>query len=123
LPAHTAAAATGDISDATIASQIAVLNAAYQGKFTFTLTAVTRTNNNGWYGMGQGASSETQAKATLRQGGLSTLNIYSAQLGGGLLGWATFPWSGEDVPGSGRIRAGLGPSVWDRLGQTFISRI
>ncbi len=41
--------------------------------------------------MGHSSAAETQAKNALRQGGPETLNIYSANIGGGLLGWATFP--------------------------------
>ena len=41
--------------------------------------------------MAPGSAAEVQAKAALRQGGAGTLNIYSANPGGGLLGWATFP--------------------------------
>ena len=88
----------GNISDAKIADQIAVLNAAYAGQtggvntpFRFVLSGTTRTNNAAWYNMGYGSTEEKAAKAALRRGGPETLNIYSANLGGGLLGWATFP--------------------------------
>ena len=88
----------GDVTTAQINAQIAVLNDAYSGQtggantpFRFTLAGVTRTNNDAWYTMGYGSQEEKAAKAALRVGGAETLNIYSANLGGGLLGWATFP--------------------------------
>jgi hypothetical protein len=94
------AGTSGNLTDAQIASQIAVLNDAYAGStggfataYTFTLVGTDRTNNSTWYGMSPGSSAEAAAKAALRQGGADTLNIYSANPGGGLLGWATFPSS------------------------------
>ena len=84
--------ALGNIPDSQIAAQIAVLNAAYAGTpFTFTLVQTTRTTNASWYTLAPGSAAESQAKAALRQGGSGSLNIYSANPGGGLLGWATFP--------------------------------
>jgi len=84
--------ANGDVPDSQIAAQINVLNNAYgPWGWSFRLAATDRTTNATWYTMGQGSSAEAQAKAALRRGSADDLNIYSANLGGGLLGWATFP--------------------------------
>lgn len=84
----------GNIPDSQITAQIQVLNAAYGGAgspFVFQLAGITRTTNAAWYTMSPGSAAETQAKTALRRGNAGTLNIYSANPGGGLLGWATFP--------------------------------
>ena len=84
----------GDVPQSQIAAQINVLNAAYASTgspFFFTLAGVDRTTNAAWYVMGPGSAAEQQAKAALRVGGAGTLNVYTANPGGGLLGWATFP--------------------------------
>ncbi len=82
----------GDIPDGQITAQIQVLNEAYANTpFTFTLVSTTRNTNSSWYTAGPGTAAESQMKSTLRQGGAGTLNIYSSNPGGGLLGWATFP--------------------------------
>lgn len=89
----------GNVSDQQIANQITVLNNAYAAQgFTFALAGNTTTVNDTWYTMGYGSTAETQAKTALRVGGASTLNLYSANLGGGLLGWATFPSSYASAP-------------------------
>lgn len=75
-----------------IQSQIAVLNAAYASSgFSFNLAGTTVTANNTWFTAGPGTTAETQMKTALRVGSAATLNIYSSNPGGGLLGWATFP--------------------------------
>ncbi|MEK8051030.1 zinc metalloprotease [Ideonella sp. DXS22W] len=75
-----------------IQSQIAVLNAAYAPSgFSFNLVGTTTTRNDAWYTAGPGTTAEKQMKQALRQGSAATLNIYSSNPGGGLLGWATFP--------------------------------
>jgi hypothetical protein len=85
-------AANGDVSNSQITSQINVLNNAWAPSgFSFRLVAVTRTTNASWYTMSPGSPEEAAAKAALRQGTADDLNIYSANPGGGLLGWATFP--------------------------------
>ncbi len=82
----------GNILDQMINQQISVLNAAFAPSgWSFNLASVDRTANNSWYGMGLGTAAEQQAKNALRQGSADDLNIYSANPGGGLLGWATFP--------------------------------
>ncbi|WP_257453474.1 zinc metalloprotease [Archangium lipolyticum] len=91
-------ASQGNITDAQIASQISVLNAAYRNTpFTFTLTATDRTTNSQWYTCSGGAC-EKKMKAALRKGGAGDLNIYSNNMGQGLLGWATFPSSYASQP-------------------------
>jgi hypothetical protein len=82
----------GDVPDSQIADQIAVLNAALAPwQWQFTLAGTTRTTNATWYTMSPDSAAEAQAKAALRTGTADDLNIYSANPGGGLLGWATFP--------------------------------
>ena len=89
----------GDISSTMINQQISVLNNAFGPYgYSFVLAGTTRTTNATWYTMGYGSQAEAQAKAALRQGSADDLNIYSANLGGGLLGWATFPSSYQSKP-------------------------
>lgn len=91
--------ANGDITTQMINDQIAVLNAANAPwGWSFNLVQVTRTTNNKWYNLRMGTGAERQMKQTLRQGTADDLNIYSANLGGGLLGWATFPSSYASNP-------------------------
>lgn len=91
--------ANGDITAAMITDQMNVLNAAYANTpFTFTLTATDRTTNATWYNLASGSSAERAMKTALRKGGKNALNIYSANLSGGLLGWATFPSSYASSP-------------------------
>lgn len=117
----TSASGAGDVSDTDIQKQIDVLNKAYAGgdtqrasdqplgqnntdyatgtgvantSFRFALAAVSpvdRTANNTWYTAGPSTAAEIQMKSALRKGGASALNLYTNNMGGGLLGWATFP--------------------------------
>ncbi len=84
--------ANGDITTTMINNQMTVLNNAFsQWGWSFNLVSVDRTTNASWYTMGFGSTAETQAKNALRKGTADDLNIYTANIGGGLLGWATFP--------------------------------
>lgn len=91
--------ANGDIPQAKIEEQIAVLNESFAGLtggaptvFQFSLVGVTRTTNHFWFAMARNSPEELQAKTALRRGDAATLNIYSCRTSGGFLGWATFPW-------------------------------
>jgi hypothetical protein len=82
----------GDISDSMIQSQLDVLNQDFNSSnFQFVVRSIDRTLNDQWYTMGYGSSAERNAKSALRNGTAADLNMYLANLGGGLLGWATFP--------------------------------
>jgi hypothetical protein len=89
----------GNIPDSQITAQLNVLNAAYASTgWSFTLVSVDRTTNASWYTAGPGSSAERAMKQALRIGTADDLNIYSNNMGGGLLGWATFPSSYAGSP-------------------------
>ena len=89
----------GDVPDSQIQDQIDVLNDAYAPwGWSFNLVSIDRTTNATWYTLGPGTTAERQAKRALRQGTADDLNIYSANPGGGLLGWATFPSDYKRAP-------------------------
>jgi len=95
--------ADGNVSDAQIQQQIAVLNQTFNGArggadtdFSFVLKGVDRTTNEAWFDMSPNTSEERAAKRKLHTGGPDALNIYTTE-GGGFLGWAYFP---KDVAGS-----------------------
>jgi len=88
----------GGATSQQINDQIAVLNNAYASTgWSFSLQSVDTTANNSWYTT-TGGTSESQMKNALRQGSADDLNIYSNNMGGGLLGWATFPSSYTSSP-------------------------
>jgi hypothetical protein len=97
--AITNTAGQGAPTPAQVQAQMDVLNNAYTSAgFSFVLMQVNEVANNSWYTMTPGSAAEAQAKTTLRVGGANTLNIYSANIGQGLLGWATFPSSYNAQP-------------------------
>jgi hypothetical protein len=88
---------TGNVTQAQIDDQIAVMNLGFGGfeggantGFSFELAGVTRTTNADWYNAGPGSPDERAMKKALRRGGLSTLNYYSTTAGI-YLGWAYLP--------------------------------
>jgi hypothetical protein len=91
--------ANGDIPVSQIDDQITVLNDAYRGAgYSFVLAATDRTTNASWYTATNGTTAEQNMKNALRRGSADDLNIYSNNMGGGLLGWATFPSSYASSP-------------------------
>jgi hypothetical protein len=88
----------GVVTTTQINNQIAVLNAAFAASsFSFTLASVDNSNNDAWYTT-TGGTAERQMKTALRRGGSNALNVYTNAMGGGLLGWATFPSSYASNP-------------------------
>lgn len=95
----------GKLSNTRINNQIAVLNRSYGGGtggaatgFRFKLKSVDRTSNKSWFNVSPDTKAESAMKNKLRKGGARALNLYTANLGGGLLGWSTFPWAYEKAP-------------------------
>lgn len=82
-----------------VSAQMDVLNQSFAGTtspdaaktpFRFTLARTTYTVNPEWYTVTPGRV-EMEMKSALRQGDSETLNVYAANIGDGLLGWAYFP--------------------------------
>ncbi|MFB9249745.1 zinc metalloprotease [Sphaerisporangium melleum] len=81
---------------AAVTTQVETLNAAYGGRLggvdtgvRFVLKGVTRTENRVWFH--QPLANEGEMKQRLRKGGPETLNLYVAQFGELVLGYATYP--------------------------------
>ena len=80
-------------------AQMTVLNDSYSGQtsdtaadspFRFDLAKTDFVVNQAWYTVTPGKS-ERDMKAALYEGDATTLNVYMANIGDGLLGWAYFP--------------------------------
>ena len=105
--------AQGNVPRSMIDAQIDVLNDAYAGltggkgtdtPFRFELAGITRTTNSSWFNGCASTGTESQIKSTLRRGAAETLNLYSCNPNGGLLGWATFPsWYVDDPLSDGVV--------------------
>lgn len=91
--------ANGNVSAAQIAAQIDVLNNAFGAQgWTFTLVQTDRTTNASWYSMGIGSAAEANAKQALRVGGARALNLYTAAVVDGMVGWSSLPWDYASNP-------------------------
>ncbi|MDR7254013.1 hypothetical protein J2X46_003003 [Nocardioides sp. BE266] len=83
-----------------VQAQVNVLNEAYGGRtgaeaspatpFQFSLQDIDYFANDSWSTVTPGGV-EKQMKAATRVGGKNVLNVWTANIGDGLLGWATFP--------------------------------
>ncbi|WKD51010.1 zinc metalloprotease [Microbulbifer spongiae] len=95
----TDSAGNGALTQAEINNQMNVLNSGFSGTaFSFNLVSTTTTANNSWYRVTPGSGAEFSMKSSLRVGGAADLNVYVANIGSGLLGWATFPSSYPSNP-------------------------
>ncbi len=90
----------GRLTSSQINSQISVLNQGYSGTgVSFYLAGTETTVNSNWFNnVNQGTSAEAAMKNALRKGGANALNVYTVNFTGGLLGYATFPWSYASAP-------------------------
>ncbi|MFI0405229.1 zinc metalloprotease [Actinomadura sp. 3N508] len=93
----------GNVSRAAVERQISTLNGSYGGRnggantrVSFKLREVSRTDNAAWFNDPE--QYEGTYKPRLRKGDKATLNLYSARIGGDLLGWSTFPWKYKSEP-------------------------
>lgn len=119
----------GRLTAGQVANQVSVLNSAYAGSgFSFRLASTDTTVNAKWYtNLRSGSKAERDMKKALRKGTMGDLNIYTARLGGSLLGWATFPTSRYDsydgvvildqsVPGGTAAPYNLGDTATHEVG-------
>lgn len=93
----------GNVTARQIRRQIRVLNRSFTGAtggadtgFSFDLMGVTRTTSSQWFKL-SGYGKETAMKEALKVGGPETLNLYSANLGNSLLGWAYLAQDADEV--------------------------
>jgi hypothetical protein len=90
----TSTSGAGLVPMSQLQAQIDTLNSGYaSASIGFQLAYVDTTVNNAWYTVGYGSPEETAMKQALAIDPTHTLNFYTANLGGGLLGWAVFPWT------------------------------
>lgn len=102
----------GNVSNAAIHDQVAVLNNTFGGGeggpntgFKFKLVGIDRTKNKTFFNAGPETAAEVAMKTKLHKGGRETLNLYSTS-GAGYLGWAYFPdLSDEDLYLDGVVMA------------------
>ena len=84
---------TGDVSMQTINDQLDVMNQGFATtNFQFSLHSVGYTDNTAWSTHGHGSQAGDDMKQALAIDPANVLNFYSCDLGGGLLGYAVFPW-------------------------------
>jgi hypothetical protein len=98
---------SGGVTNAQIRAQLTVLNDGYGGltasnayktQFKFSTKSISRTKNTNWYNWANpdvNPKDDNQAKAALGIKPRTELNVYIANLGDGLLGYASFPWTTE----------------------------
>lgn len=101
----------GGVTNAQIKAQLKVLNDGYAGKtaakaydtpFRFVTRSIDRTKNSEWWDWANpdvDPSDDQEAKEALGIKPRTHLNVYIANLGDGLLGYATYPWETDLASG------------------------
>jgi hypothetical protein len=89
----------GYLPDRQLKAQVALLNRTYAPvSVEFKIADVNLHENGAWFTHEPGSDAEVEMKATLGTDTARSLNLYTAEPGGGLLGYATFPWWYADTP-------------------------
>jgi hypothetical protein len=87
----------GNVPAKQLLKQLVVMNQGFAKHGIFlTPASVRRVKNAAWFGDPEG--NEAAMKSALRKGGPRDLNVYTADLGDQLLGWATFPSEYDTAP-------------------------
>lgn len=83
----------GYLPDRQLKAQVALLNRTYApANIQFKIADVNLHENSAWFRHGPGTDAEIEMKTELGKDPARSLNIYTAEPGEGLLGYATFPW-------------------------------
>lgn len=91
--------AQGYLPDRQLKAQVALLNRTYApAAIQFKIADVNLHENQSWFTHEPGSDAEIEMKTTLGTDTAGSLNLYTAEPGGGLLGYATFPWWYADTP-------------------------
>ena len=122
----------GGVTNRQIHQQLNILNDAFAGTAVFVLAGRDTTVNDAWFAMEPGTVAERNAKQALRIGSADDLNIYTANPGSSLLGWATFPSSYKrnpdddgvvvlyaSLPGGGAVPYDEGDTATHEVGHWF----
>ena len=89
----------GYLPDRQLKAQVALLNRSYApAAIEFKIADVNLHENESWFHHEPGSDAEVEMKTTLGTDTARFLNIYTAEPGGGLLGYATFPWWYANTP-------------------------
>ena len=87
----TATNGTGDVPDDQLQEQIDTLNAGYDASgIVFFLSSIDRTANDSWFY--NTMANDAVMKSNLAIDPTHNLNLYTANIGGGILGYSYLPW-------------------------------
>ena len=97
-------------------------------QFIYDPATVEHVDRPDWFAMGHRSASEREAKTALQVDPEHNLNFYTAELQGGLLGWATFPFDflgDPDMDGVVVLHSSLpdGSSAPFNLGATAVHEV